>query len=125
MTQTPFQIVFSRHPFGLKAHVSGEGVFGNTVAYWRAIVAELDKRPSKGVLLLDEMTGTPLSEEQWRQVVEVMKDGPLAQVRIAHVKPMGLDKIEYCEIFAVEAGIQARVFTSERDAVLWLRHGLS
>jgi hypothetical protein len=38
---------------------------------------------------------------------------------------MGLEKIEYCEIFAVEAGMQARVFTSESDAVLWLRHGLS
>jgi hypothetical protein len=125
MTQATFQIAFSTHPFGLKAHVRGESLFENTVAYWRAIGAELKGRPATGLLLLDEMTGVPLSEDDWRQVVEVMKSGPLGQVRIAHVKPMGLEKIEYCEIFAVEAGMQARVFTSESDAVLWLRHGLS
>lgn len=125
MTQATFKIVFSTHPYGLKAHVRGEGVFGNTVAYWRAIVAELERRPAAGLLLLDEMTGVPLSEEDWLQVVEIMKGGPLERVRIAHVKPMGLEKIEYCEIFAVEAGLQARVFTNKSDAVMWLRHGLS
>ena len=125
MSQATFQIAFSTHPFGLKAYVRGEGVFGNTVAYWRAIMAELERRPATGLLLVDEMSGTPLSEEDWRQLVEMIKEGPLERVRIAHVKPMGLEKIEYCEIFAVEAGLQARVFTSESDAILWLRHGLS
>lgn len=125
MTQASFQIVFSTHPFGLKARLSGQGVFGNTVAYWRAIVEELERQPATGLLLLDEMTGAPLSEEDWRQLVEMMKGGPLERVRIAHVKPMGLEKIEYCEIFAVEAGMQARVFTNQNDAVMWLRHGLS
>jgi len=125
MAQASFEIVFSTHPFGLKARVRGAATFENTVAYWRAIVAELDKRPSAGLLLIDEMTGVPLSEEHWRRLVEMMKDGPLEQLRIAHVKPMGLEKIEYCEIFALEAGMHARVFTDETDAVMWLRHGLS
>jgi hypothetical protein len=125
MSQASFQIAFSTHPFGLKAYVRGEGVFGNTVAYWHALIAELERRPAAGLLLVDEMTGAPLSEEDWRQLVEMIKEGPLERVRIAHVKPMGLEKIEYCEIFAVEAGLQARVFTSESDAILWLRHGLS
>lgn len=124
MTEAAFQIVFSTHQFGLKAQLSGEAVFDNTVAYWSAIVDELGRRPAKGLLLVDEMTGAPLSEEHWRQLVEMMKGGPLEQVRIAHVKPLGLQKIEYCEIFALEAGMQARVFTDERDAVMWLRHGL-
>ncbi|MEP6907221.1 MAG: hypothetical protein ABI858_04460 [Pseudoxanthomonas sp.] len=125
MTHTSLQIVFSTHPSGLKAHVRGEGVLPNTVSYWRAIVAELERRPSTGLLLVDEMTGAPLSEEDWRSVVEDIKGGALEGVRIAHVKPMGLEKIEYCEIFAVEAGLQARVFTRESEAVMWLRHGLS
>ena len=124
MTQATFQIAFSTHPFGLKAHVRGEGLFRNTVAYWRAILTELERRPATGLLLVDEMTGAPLSEEDWRQLVEMMKGSPLERVRIAHVKPMGLEKIEYCEIFAVEAGMQARVFTNESDAMMWLRHGL-
>lgn len=125
MAQASFQIVFSTHPFGLKARVRGEATFESAVAYWYAIVAELDKRPSAGLLLIDEMTGAPLSEEHWRQLVEMMKGGPLEKLRIAHVKPMGLERIEYCEIFALEAGMHARVFTDETEAVLWLRHGLS
>jgi hypothetical protein len=125
MTQASFEIVFSTHPFGLKAQVTGEATFENTVAYWHAIVAELDGRPSPALLLIDEMTGTALSEEHWRRLVEMMKGGPLERLRIAHVKPMGLERIEYCEIFALEAGMHARVFTDQAEAVLWLRHGLS
>lgn len=125
MSQASFEIVFSTHPFGLKARVSGETTFDNTVAYWRIVVAELDKRPSPALLLMDRMTGIPLTEEHWRQLVEMMKGGPLERLRIAHVKPMGLERVEYCEIFALEAGMHARVFTDQTEAVLWLRHGLS
>ena len=125
MTQASFEIVFSTHPFGLKARVRGEATFESTVAYWHTILAELDKRPSAGLLLIDEMTGVPLSEDHWRRLVDMMKGGPLERVRIAHVKPMGLERIEYCEIFALEAGMHARVFTDAAEAVMWLRHGLS
>lgn len=125
MTQDSFDITFSAHPGGLKARVRGPGTLENTVAYWRAIEAELRRRPGSALLLVDEMHGEPLSEEQWRQLVEAIKGGPLQSLRIAHVKPHGLQKIEYCELFAIEAGMHARVFVSEAEAALWLRHGLS
>jgi uncharacterized protein YjeT (DUF2065 family) len=125
MAQASFEIVFSTHPFGLKARVRGEATFENTVAYWRAIAAALQERPSPALLLIDETIGAALYEEHWRQLVEMMKDGPLERLRIAHVKPMGLEKVEYCELFALEAGMHARVFTDEAEAVMWLRHGLS
>ncbi|MET0814402.1 MAG: hypothetical protein ABWX88_04355 [Pseudoxanthomonas sp.] len=125
MTQASFEIVFSTHPFGLKAKVSGQATFENTLAYWRAISAELSRQPANGLLLIDETTGAALSEEHWRRLVEGMKDGPLDKLRIAHVKPRGLERIEYCELFALEAGMHARVFTEENEALLWLRHGLS
>ena len=125
MAQASFEIVFYTRPFGLKARVRGLATFENTVAYWYAIVAELEKRPSAGLLLIDEMTGAALSEEHWRRLVEMMKGGPLEKLRIAHVKPLGLERIEFCEIFALEAGMHARVFTDEAEAVMWLRHGLS
>lgn len=125
MAQAPLEIVFSTQSFGLKADVRGQASFENTVAYWRAIAAELQRHPAAALLLVDEMTGTPVSEEHWRQLVEMMKGGPLERLRIAHVKPMGLDRIEYCEIFALEAGMHARVFTDQTEAVMWLRHGLS
>ena len=125
MKQASFDIVFSAHPAGLRARVTGEASLENTVAYWRAIVSELERRASPALLLIDEMRGEPLSEEQWRQLVEAMKGGPLDPVRIAHVKPMGLQSVEYCELFAMEAGMHARVFSNENEAIIWLRHGLS
>lgn len=125
MNHPTFDIVFSAHAAGLKASVSGEGTLENTLAYWRAIEAELVRRPSPTLLLVDEMSGEPLSAEQWRMLVEAMKGSALDAIRIAHVKPQGLQKIEYCEIFAMEAGMRTRVFSNEDEAVLWLRHGLS
>ena len=47
----------------------------------------------------------------------------LESVRIAHVKPHGLQRIDHCELFAREAGLEARVFTDETEADLWLRYG--
>ncbi|MGH8027624.1 MAG: hypothetical protein ACREO0_12950, partial [Pseudoxanthomonas sp.] len=117
MTQASFDIAFSMHPAGLRARVTGEASLENTVAYWRAIVSELERRPSSALLLIDEMRGQPLTEEQWRQLVEAMKGGPLDKVRIAHVKPLGLQSVEYCELFAIEAGMHARVFSDEDEAV--------
>ncbi|MGH8060945.1 MAG: hypothetical protein ACREO7_02905 [Pseudoxanthomonas sp.] len=125
MTQATFDIVFSAHPAGLKARVQGEGSLENTLAYWRAIEAELEARPAPALLLIDEMHGDPLPERDWQQLVEAMKGTCLDQLRIAHVKPLGLQSVEYCELFALEAGLRARVFSSEDEAVMWLRHGLS
>ena len=125
MTQASFEIIFSAHPAGLKARVQGEGSLENTLAYWQAIVAELATRPATALLLIDEMHGDPLPEHDWQQLVEAMKGTGLDQLRIAHVKPLGLQSIEYCELFALEAGMHARVFPDEDEAVMWLRHGLS
>jgi len=125
MDQESFEISFSTHPAGLRAWVRGEGTLDNTLAYWQAIVAEVAERRSRALLLIDELRGDPLSEAQWRQLVEMIRGGVLDQVRIAHVKPLGLQMIEYCELFAIEAGMKARVFSNEAEAALWLRHGLS
>ncbi len=125
MTQAPFEIVFSAHPAGLRARVQGEGSLENTLAYWLAIVAELATRPAPALLLIDETHGDPLPERDWQQLVEAMKGKGLDRLRIAHVKPLGLQSVEYCELFALEAGMHARVFSDEAEAVMWLRHGLS
>lgn len=124
MSQAPdYEIRFAPHPAGLRAHVRGPGTLVNTIAYWQAIVAELQRRPVYGLLLIDEMQGEPLQAEEWRNLVQSMRGAGLDQVRIAHVKPGGLQQIEYCEIYAVESGIQARVFVSESLASVWLLHG--
>ena len=107
----------------LRAEVVGESSLENTIAYWQAIVSEVRKERPGSLLLVDELHGTPLGEAQWRQLVEAMRGRGLEQVRIAHVKPRGLQKLEYCELYAREVGFEARVFDQEHAAELWLRYG--
>ena len=119
----PFLIRFTRHQSLLRVHVTGESTLHNTVAYWKAIVAEASRDRPDSILLTDELQGEPLSEADWKGLVEQMGGHGLEQVKIAHVKPMGLEKIEYCELYAREAGFHSRVFDEERAAERWLRYG--
>jgi len=113
---------FEPHRAGLRVHVTGEISLANTIAYWTRILDEVRKNP-RPVLLVDEMHGDPLGPGDWKELVATMAGTGLEAVRIAHVKPRGLDAVEYCEIYAREAGFEARVFTDENAAALWLRHG--
>jgi hypothetical protein len=119
----PFEVSFGAHPAGMRVHVQGANSFDNTLAYWQAIVAEVRRRTPAGLLLVDELQGEPLDAAQWLVLVSAMRGMGLEQVRIAHVRPAGLQMLEHCEIFAVELGFQAHVFVDERAAELWLRYG--
>lgn len=118
-----YRIEFSRHPSGLRARVGGDSSVATTIGYWREIAKVAREQGADALLLVDEMTGTPLEEKDWLDVVLALKDEGLQRLRIAHVKPLGLQQVEFCEIFARDAGIVARVFEDERTADLWLRYG--
>jgi hypothetical protein len=107
----------------LRVHVTGTSSFASTIAYWLQIVAEVRARKPAAVLLIDELQGRALSADEWQSLVEGTKQQGLETVRIAHVKPMGLQSVEYCEIYAKEIGLEARVFDNETNARLWLRYG--
>ena len=109
-----YSVRITPHPAGIRVEVGGESNYDNTLAYWRVIIDEVKARQPKGVLLIDELMGKPLSAHQWHDLVAML---------IAHVKPHGLQLIEHCEIYAQEAGFDARVFEDESVADLWLRHG--
>jgi len=108
---------------GLRAKVTGPATYDATVVCWQAIVQQVKERRPATVLLVDEMRGPSLRADEWHTLVDAMRGQGLENVRIAHVKPFGLQGIEYCEIFAREAGFHARVFDNEATAELWLRHG--
>jgi len=117
------QVSFRRIPGGLRAHVTGTGTFANTVSSWRTVLVEVRERKPATLLLVDELRGPPLSAGEWHDLVEALRGQGLENVRIAHVKPRGLQSIEYCEIYAREAEFEARVFDNETTAGLWLRYG--
>lgn len=107
----------------LRALVQGHATYANTLEYWQRVAAVLRERKPHGLLLIDETSGEPLTAEEWKALVEAMAGEGLESVRIAHVKPFGLQRIEYCELYAREAGLDARVFTNETEAMFWLRYG--
>ena len=118
-----YSIRVTSRPDWIRVEVDGAATYENTVAYWQVIIAEVLARKPKSVLLIDKMQGDPLSTEQWQALVAALIGHGLESTPIAHVKPHGLQLIEHCEIYAREAGLEARVFDDERQADLWLRHG--
>ncbi len=107
----------------LHARVSGTSTVANTIAYWRRIAQAAREHGVDALLLVDVMSGEPLQEDDWLQVVTSLQDEGLQRMRIAHVKPQGLQQVEFCEIFARDVGIEARVFENETLAGIWLRYG--
>ena len=108
---------------GLHVHVAGARTLANTVAYWTRIAEQVAQQSPRQLLLIDELNGADLAPHEWHALVEAMAGGGLERVRIAHVKRDGLDHLEYCEIYANAAGIDARVFDDQREAERWLRYG--
>lgn len=119
-----YALSFVRAEGGLRATVTGERSLDNTVAYWTSIVEEVRARRPAWLFLCDELRGQELSIDEWHTLVDRMKGRGLEGLRIAHVKPHGRDHIEYCEIFAREAGIDARAFDEAGAAERWLRYGV-
>lgn len=116
-------ITMSREARTLRVAVRGVASLDATIAYWRAIVQEAARDRPDYLLLIDELRGPALGEVEWQQLVDMLVGKGLEAVRIAHVKPNGLDAVEYCELSARQRGFEARVFTDERAAALWLRYG--
>lgn len=113
----------SRNRGVLRVQVSGPGTYANTLAYWNSILDAVQQQTPQALLLIDTTSGEALSAQEWKALVDAMVGKGLEAVRIAHVKPHGLQQIEYCELYAREAGFTARVFVDEAQADLWLRYG--
>jgi len=108
---------------GMRVHVTGPRTLGNTIEYWRQIAEQAALLQPQTLLLIDDLAGHDLAPQEWQELVEAMAGYGLESVRIAHVKRSGLDHLEYCEIYANAAGIEARAFDDEREAERWLRYG--
>jgi hypothetical protein len=119
-----YRIDIAPHGKGLRARIAGEADVEATQAYWRQIAKAARERDADSLLLVDELAGRPLDESDWLSVVTSLRGEGLERLRIAHVKPLGLQQVEFCEIFARDAGIEARVFVNESLANIWRRYGV-
>lgn len=125
MQADAYTLTFARPPGGLLATVTGARSRDTTFAYWHAILEEVLARRPQWLLVNDLLRGDELSIGDWHALVDAMKGKGLEGIRIAHVKPFGADHVEWCEIFAREAGIDARAFADAAVAERWLRYGSS
>lgn len=127
MSGPAFHIDYERDGELLRAHVTGiNGSLETTLAYWKALAAELQRDPRpKSLLVVDDMEGEPPPPEQLAQFVQAMVGMGFEGVRVAYVEAHAeqIPAVEFGEILAREQGFDARVFGNEDDARIWLRHG--
>ena len=105
----------------LKARVRGVRDLATTVGYWEAILERVAREPTRKLLVVDELVGEELSASEWKALVDTVVGRGLEGVPIAHAKPFALDQIDYCERYANEAGLEARTFRGEDEALAWLQ----
>lgn len=116
------QMELRREAGRLCVRVRGAATLDNTLAYWRAIADAVQAQPARELLLLDELVGPSLGDADWRALVEEVGER-LGALRIAHVKPLGFDTVEYCVLHAIGCGLQAQVFGDAMSASIWLGYG--
>lgn len=98
---------------------------GITLAYWRQIASECQRRGTSRLLVCDDLQGEPATPQEFTRLASSMRGSGLEQVRIAFHEPnsANLRLVEHGELAFREAGFTLRVFGSEREAELWLRYG--
>ena len=123
-----FSIDYQRHGSLLRAHVTGvKGTLETAVAFWMAMAEEVRRDRPRNLLVVDDMEGNSLTPGQMMQFVQALVGFGFEGVRIAFVEahPEQIREVEHSEIFARELGFVVRIFGSETEATLWLRHGMN
>ena len=123
-----FNIDYHRNGSLLRAHVTGvNGTLETTLAYWMSLAEEVRRERPRSLLVVDDMEGDPPPPEQLAEFVQAMVGLGFEGVRVAYVEAhdQQIPLVEHGEILAREQGFDARVFSNETDAALWLRHGMS
>ncbi|HEX7130772.1 MAG TPA: hypothetical protein VF217_12020 [Rhodanobacteraceae bacterium] len=112
----------------LRVEVSGPGdSLEVSLAYWREIADECERRGARALLVIDLFENDPLEPAEVDQVIAAMRDSYMRRVRVAYCESnsAAVPQAEYGELTAREAGFTVRVFPDEHEAELWLRYGES
>ena len=126
MPALDYQLAFQDRGDYLRVDISGaRDSFEISLAYWRAIAAECERRGTRSLLAVGRIGGPPLLPQEVDELVQVMRDSYMTRMRVAYCEATDTDLsgVEYGELSARESGYTVRVFGSEREAELWLRYG--
>ncbi|HET6906861.1 MAG TPA: hypothetical protein VFH52_07925 [Rhodanobacteraceae bacterium] len=123
----PYQLRFTDRGDYLFAKVVGEQDSPEiTLAYWREIAAECERRGTTRLLVCDDLQGQPATPQDFARLTAALRGSGMEHVRIAFHEPVSanLRLVEHGELAFREAGFTLRVFGSESEAELWLRYGV-
>jgi hypothetical protein len=124
----PYRLRFESRGDYLRVEVSGPGdSLEVSLAYWREIAWECERRSTRALLVVDLFENEPLKPAEVEQVIQAMQDSYMRHVRVAYceLNSAAVPQAEHGELTAREAGFVLRVFASEHEAELWLRYGVS
>ena len=110
----------------LRVHIRGEG--GDAAAAlrrWRYNVAAARAAAADKLLVVLELTGPMISDAGLEDMIVRLGDLDMSGLRIAIVqlRHARLQNAEIGTLAAIEREIAVRLFSEERSALLWLRHG--
>ena len=96
-----------------------------TFGYWMRIAEELRATGATQLLVVDDMRGEVMTDDELARFFEGIRGQGLEQARVAYVEGRAdqIPRIEFVELMALERGYQVRMFGNETDALVWLRHG--
>lgn len=122
-----YRLTFTLHPDYLEVRLSDGGVPKVAVMqeYWGHIADKLRMLNFSRLLVLDNMPGEVLSDDDLKHFLQGIAPLGLQSTRIAYVK-VRLDQVvnmEVAEQFALDLGYRFRTFANESDARLWLSYG--
>ena len=131
MTMSPpgdaYRLTFKRQPPLLLAWVSGgeDTRLEVTFDYWMRIAAEVRATGATQLLVVDEMQGEVMTNDDLERFFTGIRGHGLEGVRIAYVERHAeqIPLVEFAGLLANEHGFDARVFAEEAAAVRWLRYG--
>ena len=123
-----YRLEFEQQGVRLRVRVIGGNDTGLAVSseYWLLIADEVRARAARELLVLDAMAGEVMTPEDLERFFDAISGRGLEQVRLAYVEGRAdqFARVEYAELMARERGYDIRMFNSEADAEIWLRHGM-
>ena len=120
-----FQIELETQRNYLRAFVhGGEDSVEVSMAYWRLLGEACRSFAARRLLVVEDLVPWQASESDFERVIEMTRRIGLDQVQVAYTSLQApLDLNEMGVIVGMEKGMWMRLFSSERDAVLWLGTG--
>ena len=120
-----FQLELETRRHHLHAYVhGGADSFDGSLSYWTRLGEACRQVGARRLLVVEDLTPWHASEEDFQRLMEAMRRSGLDQVQVAYTSlQTPIDVNEVGVIVGMEQGMWTRLFSTERDAELWLGVG--